>query len=109
MRLVIPAAHAKELRPRPNTALIKVVTRTQAWRLRLFSDPAFSIRTIAREQGLGERYVGHLLPPAFLAPDIVAAILDGLQPADLDLEQLLQAIPLSWVEQRLRWGFSGAG
>jgi len=109
VRLVIPAAQARELRSRPNAALIKAVTRTQTWRLRLFSDPSFSLRAIAHGEGLGERYVGHLLPLAFLAPDIVAAILDGLQPADLDLEQLLQDIPLSWVEQRLRWGFSGAG
>ncbi len=42
----------------------------------------------------------------FLAPDIVEAILDGYQPADLELERLMKGIPVGWNEQRRALGFS---
>jgi hypothetical protein len=42
---------------------------------------------------------------AFLAPDIVQAILDGRQPSDLTWKKLTRHIPLNWVEQRQRLGF----
>ncbi len=45
-----------------------------------------------------------ILHLAFLAPDIVEAILDGQQPADLDLEQLLKGIPHAWQNQQRAFG-----
>jgi hypothetical protein len=35
-----------------------------------------------------------------LAPEIVEAILDGRQPAELQLDDLLEAFPLQWEEQK---------
>ncbi len=42
--------------------------------------------------------VSRILPLAFLAPDIVTAILDGTQPADLTAQKLkrLKDLPLDW-------------
>jgi hypothetical protein len=37
-----------------------------------------------------------------LAPDIVEAILDGRQPKGMQLEDLTQALPSAWDEQRRR-------
>jgi hypothetical protein len=34
-----------------------------------------------------------------LAPEIVEAILDGRQPAELQLDDLLETFPLVWEEQ----------
>jgi len=51
-------------------------------------------------------YVCRLLPLTCLAPDIVEAILDGLQPKGLRLAQMLGNGPLAWKEQRDVWGFS---
>jgi hypothetical protein len=100
MRLVISPGHGKELRPRPNAALIKALARSHNWKQRFVSGEAPSLRVIANQEGVTERYVGRLLRLAFLAPDIVEAILDGHQPADLDLERLLSGVPLSWKDQR---------
>jgi site-specific DNA recombinase len=42
----------------------------------------------------------------FLAPDIQRIILEGRQPPTLMLEDLVRgAIPVSWAEQRRRFGF----
>ncbi len=43
---------------------------------------------------------------AFLAPDIVEAILEGRQPRDLTFKKLCSNSPLSWTEQRRHFGFS---
>ncbi len=105
MRLVIPPGQGQELRPRPNPTLIKALTRAYRWKERLFSGEAPSISAIANEEGMTERYVGRIMRLAFLAPDIVEAILDGYQPADLELERLMKGVPIGWNEQRRVLGF----
>ncbi len=106
MRLVIPPGHAGDLQPRPNATLIKALIRAYKWKKRLFSGGAPSTSAIAKEEGVTERYVGRIMRLAFLAPDIVEAILDGHQPADLELERLMKGIPVSWDAQRRAFGFS---
>jgi hypothetical protein len=49
-------------------------------------------------------YVCRLLPLTCLAPDIVEAILDGWQPKELRLAEMLGNGPLVWEEQRMSWG-----
>ena len=104
MRLVIPPGHQQEMQPRLNAPLIKAVARAHRWKHR-FSGEAPSISAIAREEGVTKRYVARIMRLAFLAPDIVEAILDGRQPADLELERLLRGIPVAWPEQRRALGF----
>ncbi len=45
-------------------------------------------------------YLGSLLRLTLLAPEIVEAILDGRQPAVLQLDDLLKGFPLEWGRQR---------
>ena len=47
------------------------------------------------------------MPLAFLAPEIVEAILAGTQPAHLTAETLTKHtdLPLSWTEQKTLLGF----
>jgi len=67
-----------------------------------------SIRDIAHREGLSDRYVSNLLSLAFLAPDIVEAIVAGQQPADLTTDALTKRInlPADWSEQRHMLGFN---
>ncbi len=68
---------------------------------------------IETEPGAEERFERtvrrRILPLAFLAPDIVKAILDGRQPVALTAESLrrLPALPTDWDAQRRLLGFSG--
>jgi hypothetical protein len=50
---------------------------------------------------------GPVLPLAFLAPDIVEAILKGTQPADLTATKLVRRIDLAldWPVQKRQLGF----
>jgi hypothetical protein len=105
LRLVLPPGNATNLAPRPNRVLIKALVKACSWKEQLISGRSISIRAIATDEGVTERYVARLLKLAFLAPDIVEAILEGRQPADLELQRLLQDIPLGWNEQRQRFGF----
>jgi hypothetical protein len=53
----------------------------------------------AAAEGINPTYVGRILRLTLLAPDIVEAILDGRQPANLQLAVLLKAFPVEWERQ----------
>tara|TARA_R110001606_G_scaffold146761_2_gene286712 strand:+ start:3844 stop:4158 length:315 start_codon:yes stop_codon:yes gene_type:complete len=55
-----------------------------------------------------QRYLGQLVRISWLAPDIIAAIMDGTQPVDLTGRKLTcaNAIPLGWPSQRKMFGFA---
>ena len=63
---------------------------------------------IAREVGLDDGEISRILPLAFLAPDIIAAILSGRQPVELTATRLkrLKPLPLLWADQRKILGFA---
>ncbi len=74
----------------------------------LISGEVASITGIARRNDTSRSRASSILPLAFLAPDIVEAILYGRQPPEVNLELLTGTggIPLSWVEQRRLYGIS---
>ena len=99
LRLVIGGETAQA--PRGDPALLKAVARGYRWFNELVSGKASSAAEIARREGLRKQYVGRFLPLAFLAPSIVGAIVNGRQPAELNLEALTRAdLPLDWATQR---------
>ena len=66
------------------------------------------ITEIAKRNDTSRSRASSILTLAFLAPEIVEAILDGRQPPEVNLELLTGTggIPLSWVEQRRLYGTS---
>jgi site-specific DNA recombinase len=99
MRLVIEGnrAHA----PRADSALLKAVVRARQWSEDLLMGRAQSVTEIAECQGVTDRYVRRLMRLAFLAPEIVEAIVAGNQPPELTAEVLVERIdlPLLWTAQ----------
>ena len=59
-----------------------------------------TIREIAAAEKIDETYIGRVLRLTLLAPDIVEAILNGQQPAGLQLDDLMKPGPIEWREQR---------
>jgi site-specific DNA recombinase len=89
----------------PKPSLMKAIARAHRWYEKVVQGEALDMRSLARQAGLTERYVGKVFGCAFLAPDIIESILEGRQPCDLNFEKLCQDVPLSWAEQRDHFGF----
>lgn len=106
VHLVIPPNVTETTSRRPNPSLTKAVARARSWYERVLEGKSPDARSLALHTGLTERYIGKVFGCAFLAPDIVEAILDGRQPRDLNFKNLCVDIPLSWSEQRKQFGFT---
>jgi hypothetical protein len=63
-------------------------------------DQYTSVAELAASEKLNHSYVCRLMRLNLLAPDIVKAILDGTQGADLELKDLIQPFPLEWEAHR---------
>ncbi len=105
MRLVIDGPGPAAAKADP--ALLKAIARARGWFDDLVAGRAPSLSALAYRDGITDRYVGHLLPLAFLAPEIVAAIAAGRHPIGLTAEALVKRIelPLAWSEQKAVLGF----
>ncbi|MEQ9811292.1 MAG: recombinase family protein, partial [Azospirillaceae bacterium] len=107
-RLVLHGVHRSNVAGHTDPALVKALHRAHRWFEDLASGRADSLKAIAAREGVSDRYIGHLLPLAFLSPDLSAAILAGEQPSDLTLERLIHNIdiPLEWDDQHAQLGMS---
>lgn len=92
----------------PDTKLIRALTRAHT----RMSDPRAagleSIDELAKSENAHTKTLRKELRLAFLAPDIVEAILNGEHPAGLTLTKMLPTLPLSWADQRRSLGFPAA-
>jgi hypothetical protein len=61
--------------------LVRLLHRAHAIRDRLLQDRSLTLKEIAAEEGISSSYVTRLVRLAFLAPDLVTAILNGRHPA----------------------------
>jgi AraC-like DNA-binding protein len=106
MRLVIEGNHARV--PRADSALLKAVARARQWSEDLLMGRAKSVAKIAEREGVSDRYVRRLTRLAFLAPQIVEAIVAGNQPPELTAEALAERIdlPLLWTAQEQAVGIA---
>jgi hypothetical protein len=105
VRLVVPSGSGAELSKRASLPLIKAVARVHRWPERIVRGELQGQHSINQFIKTSQRYARYILPLAFLAPEIVEAILDGRQPVDLSVQKMLRSLPLSWAEQRKRLGF----
>ncbi len=85
----------------PDARLIATLARAHRWSEELRTGVASSVGDLVTRHGVDQGDVSRSLPLAFLAPDIVEAILQGRQPVELTVLRLKRiGLPLSWVEQR---------
>jgi site-specific DNA recombinase len=98
-RLVIESKDTSKRKPEYNNALIRAVAQAHNWRQRLLFEEGLTVRMIAEEYGVNERYTGRRLKLAYLSPEIVDKILMGLQPPELSLDQIEKGVDLDWQKQ----------
>ncbi|MGI9391707.1 MAG: hypothetical protein ACR2O1_16750, partial [Boseongicola sp.] len=92
-RLIIGASQ-----PARDDILIANVARANEWREALCKGD--DLVTIAARNGITTKYLGEMLPFAFLSPKVVRAILEGRQPTALTTNWLRRhGLPASWAAQ----------
>jgi len=87
----------------PDPVLLKLVALAMSGRKALFSSKVDPLTS-----HYSKRHFWQLLRISFLAPDIVAAIIEGRQPPSLTGRRLLRVteLPLDWPGQRRMLGFN---
>ena len=100
MRLIITDQHKNVTFK--DQHLIQHITKAYQWLNLLTSGEIISIKEIARNEGINTSHVTRMLTRAFLAPDIMRAILNGTQPSHVNLKFLKQfkTLPHNWNEQK---------
>jgi site-specific DNA recombinase len=93
-------ADSEQNRARPVLALVRAVARAHDWMDQILSGEIPNQRALAKEAGFDERYISRIIPLAFLAPDIIEAILEGRQSPFLSLDTFQGEIPLEWSKQQ---------
>ena len=83
-----------------DNTMIKSIARAFRWQKLLENGTYTCLDDIARSERIGASFVSRYHRLVLLAPDIVDAILDGRQPAQLTMKDLLEAFSVVWAEQR---------
>ena len=84
---------------RVDNTIVKAIVRAHRWRDMLESGRHATVRDLAKAEAINESYLGRVLRLTLLSPSIIEAILEGRQPATLDLEDLLKQFPIAWDQQ----------
>jgi site-specific DNA recombinase len=86
--------------PRPDPGLVQAIVRAQAWIQQLTDGTYGSIEDLAASHGMHVKVVRKAIRFGFLAPKIVAAILDGELSATILPIDTQSILHLSWKAQR---------
>jgi hypothetical protein len=92
---------AAPIRQRVDNTLLRALVQAFHWKNQLEVGKFATVSELAAAEGLNGSYVSHVLRLTLLAPDLVEAILEGRQPAMIQLQALVRAVPNFWDEQRL--------
>jgi len=107
MKLFVPNGEQPKAHPITIRALQEAVRKALLWNQALVTGEVASLRELATQEHVAPSYIGTLIRLAFLAPDIIEAIVRGEVPVELSLDRLKKGFPLDWEAQRKTLGFSG--
>ena len=98
--IVLPPYASGDAMKQENATLVIALARAHRWAHLLETGKVDSIAALAGQAGVDPAYISRHLRLTLLAPDIVAAILDGREPSGLSLAKLAKDIPVVWDDQR---------
>lgn len=87
-------------RLRVDNTIVKAIGRAHRWKRLLENGRFASVTELAEAEKINQSYLCRVLRLTLLAPEIVEAILDGRQPAGLQVDTLLKPMPLEWASQQ---------
>lgn len=83
---------------RTDNTLVKALARAFRWKRMLDSGEFATIADLAACEKITLSYLTRVLRLTLLAPDLVAAILDGRQGPEVTLARLMEPLPAEWTE-----------
>src|SRR5882757_6492329 len=90
---VVTPAGATPWIPTPScvdNTIVKAIVRAHRWRDMLESGRHANVRDLAKAEAINESSLGRILRLTLLSPTLTEAILEGKQPAALQLDDLLK-------------------
>ena len=90
---------ASTQRSQVDNTLVKALAGAFRWKLMLDTGKFATVAELARREGIAVSYLTRILGLTLLAPELVEAILEGRQLADLTLEKLREPAPDEWQTQ----------
>ena len=84
--------------------MITNIARAFRWQALIDSGKFSNVHELARAIGKDDGYVSRIIRLTLLSPEIIHAIIAGTLEKDIGIEQLKQAMPLMWDEQKKMFG-----
>ncbi len=83
-----------------DNTLVKALARAFRWKRMLDSGQYATTAELAEHEGIAVTYMTRVMRLSLLAPSIVEAIVEGRQPPDTKLAEILEPFPAEWAAQR---------
>lgn len=104
-KLIIGDEYINEQNSTTVLAIQNALKKALTWNQALITNQISGMKTLAKQEKVTQRYIAHLIQLAFLAPDIMEAILKGDIPKMLTLSKLKEGFSFDWNEQHNELGF----
>ncbi|MBA3520272.1 MAG: hypothetical protein H0T75_22135 [Rhizobiales bacterium] len=100
-RVVAPDGSEGWTAPRQHvdTTVLKALARAHRWQRMLQSGAFANVSELATAERINASYLSRVLRLTLLAPEVVEAILDGTQRAEITLALLMKPFPVEWERQ----------
>lgn len=98
-RVLAPDGRPFTPQPQVDNALIKALARAHRWKRLLETGQYANLTDLAQAEKINRSYVSRVLRLTLLAPDIIEAILQGQQEAEITMGRLMGPFPVEWQAQ----------
>lgn len=105
-RLVIPGKQSPPAYAETVRAIQDALGKALDWNQLLINSEVETMAALAKQEGVTQRYIAHIIKLAFLAPDIMDAIFKGNIPELISLGLLKYELPGDWKLQRDMFGYN---
>ena len=82
--------------------ILRAIGRAWGWRRQLEEGEASTLQDIAGKEGVSERFIGRMIRLAYLAPEVLEALVVKRRPPAISINEMVEVAKLPWGEQMAR-------
>jgi hypothetical protein len=83
----------------PGSHGLRAIARAWKWRRQLEEGEACTLQDIAGREGVSERFIGRMIRLAYLAPEVLEALVVKRRPPAISINEMIGVAKLPWGEQ----------